>query len=291
MKAGAQQTLIGTMAEKYGVDAGSFYNTIISTIFTAGKAKPGTEAKPGRGLPPTKEQVMTFLVVANRYQLDPFLKEIYPFIDGEGNLKVIIGIDGWIRSALRHENYSGHEFQDHLDADGKLYAVTCSIFRNDRDRPIKMVEYMSECKRDTDTWKQWPCRMLHHKSFIQTARYALGMGDLTDEDELDRIKSVQSVTHTIEEPRRLSTTTDSGIPKAQIPQGDVMEPKAESLDALIDGADIEKLNKAIYARGLSKADFNDWLKANPALGAEKMGLLRKRQMPEILAAVPNIPKS
>jgi phage recombination protein Bet len=301
-KAGAQQTLIGTMAEKYGVDASSFYNTITSTIFTAGKAKQGSEPKPGRGLPPTKEQVMTFLVVANQYDLNPFLKEIYPFIDGEGNLKIIVGIDGWIKVALRHKNYSGHEFQDHTDAEGKLYAVTCSIYRNDRDRAIKMVEYMVECKRESEPWKQWPHRMLHHKAFIQTARYALGMGDLVDEDELDRINSVQPAFHAIEEPRRISetakpaiaastvqthvATSESGIPRAQIPQGDVMETR----DELLDADDIKKLNEAIYARGLSKADFNDWLESNPALGAQRMAGLHKRQLVSILAALPNIPK-
>jgi phage recombination protein Bet len=293
-RAGAQQTLIGTMAEKYGVDAGSFYNTITSTIFTAGKAKQGSEARPGRGLPPTKEMVMTFLVVANQYDLNPFLKEIYPFIDGEGNLKIIIGVDGWIKVALRHRNYSGHEFADHLDAEGKLYAVTCSVYRNDRERPIKMVEYMVECKGDSEPWKRWPHRMLHHKAFIQATRYALGMGELVDEDELDRIRSVQTISHTIEEPRRISeaaippaSTSESGVPRAQIPQGDVMEQEPGNVgEGLLDETDIKKLNAAIYSAGLSKVDFNTWLKAKH--GVDRVQAIHKKNMKAIIEQIPSI---
>ena len=34
--------------------------------------------------------------------------------------------------------------------------------RKDREHPIIVTEYLSECRRDTPTWKQMPGRMLRH---------------------------------------------------------------------------------------------------------------------------------
>jgi phage recombination protein Bet len=284
MKAGAQQSLIKIMAEKYGVEPGKFYNSIVSTVFPAGKAKPGAEPVPGRGLPPSEAMVMTFLVVCNQYDLNPFLREIYPFIDSEGNLKIIVGVDGWIKTALRQKDYAGHEFQDHIDADGNLFAVTCSMYRVDRERPVKMVEYMKECKMATTPWEKWPYRMLHHKAFIQAARYAFGMGNLTDEDELDRIQGSHSNT-TLEEPRRLSeagspvapsnggngstTTVTAGpvstepaasvVTKAKIPTDPI--PGGETVkDGPASEADVKRVWEVAFPKGLSKVDVNGMVK-------------------------------
>jgi phage recombination protein Bet len=286
MKAGAQPTLIGTLAERYGVDASGFYNTIIATVFTAGKAKPGSEPKPGKGLAPTKEMVMTFLLVANQYDLNPFLKEIYPFIDGEGNLKVVIGIDGWIKTALRNKQYDGHEFFEHLDADKSLMAVTCKIFVKGRTNPIQMTEYMSECRRDTDPWKQWPYRMLHHKAFIQTARYALGMGDLTDEDELDRLKSVQGASHSLEEPRRLSEKSSSNVEPARGPRQDLETPAqstvptASASPASLGPDELKRIWDLGFKKSLGKVDMNAMAKQK--FGVDKVQELTKLQAEELI---------
>ena len=47
---------------------------------------------------------------------------------------------------------------------------------------------MEECKRTTDTWKQWPARMLRHKATIQAGRYAFGISGIIDPDEAERFK-------------------------------------------------------------------------------------------------------
>lgn len=288
MKVGAGQTLIKRLADKYEIEAGKFLTTVISTVFTAGKAKQGEEARPGRGLPPTESMVSTFLIVCNQYDLNPFIKEIYPFIDGEGNLKIVIGVDGWIKVALRQDQYDGHEFAEHMDADGNLVAVTCSVFRKDRNRPIKMVEYMKECKMATKPWEQWPYRMLHHKAFIQACRYAFGMGDLTDEDELDRIKHVKGGSHDfIEEPRRLSeqprlapvaATPEPAPPTPVKPRAE--EPAAAS-DLPADEHDVKRVWEIAFPKGLSKVEVNAMVKKQ--FGVDRVQNLSKKHI-EILIA-------
>jgi len=51
---------------------------------------------------------------------------------------------------------------------------------------------MSECRRDTPTWKRWPARMLRHKAAIQAARYAFGFAGIMEPDEAERMVVAQA---------------------------------------------------------------------------------------------------
>lgn len=287
MKAGAQPSLIKKLANRYGLEEGKFYNTVISVVWP-------TREKDGKTIAPSQEMVAAFLMVCDEYDLNPFLREIYPFIDKSGNLKVIVGIDGWIKAVQRHPQYDGHTFKSHFDSDQKLVAITCFISRKDRSHPIEMTEYMHECKRETDPWKQWPARMLTHKTYIQTARYAFGLSGIVDEDEVERAQVIN--VRPLEVPRRLSDaasepasapapTESRGVPRAQIPQGDVME-QPETGEGLLDETDIKKLNAAIYSAGLSKVDFNTWLKEKH--GVDRVQAIRKKNIKAIIEEIPSI---
>lgn len=168
-------TLVGTMAGRYGLQPEKFLSTLAGTIFPAGKN-------------PTGEQIAAFLVVANHYNLNPFVKEIYAFpAQGGGGIVPIVSIDGWLTIINRQPQLDGIEFEDRVGDDGKLIAVTAKIYRKDRSHSTEVTEYMSECARATDPWKKWPARMLRHKALIQAARYAFGLAGIYDPDEAERI--------------------------------------------------------------------------------------------------------
>ena len=135
------------------------------------------------------EQITAFLMVAKEYKLNPITKEIYAF-PSKGGVQPIVSIDGWLKIINSHPDFDGMEFVDSVD-NGALIAVTCRIYRKDRQHPVEVTEYMAECKRNTDPWKQWPARMLRHKATIQAARYAFGFSGIVDPDEAERIASVQ----------------------------------------------------------------------------------------------------
>lgn len=168
------QSLIVKMAHQYGLEPNKFYATLEKTILPSGKQA-------------TQEQVAAFLVVANHYGLNPFVKEIYAFPSQNGGITPIVSIDGWLSLINRQSQLDGIEFKDHLDDTGKLTAVTAKIYRKDRQYATEVTEYMSECKRNTPTWSQWPSRMLRHKAAIQAARYAFGFAGIYDPDEAERI--------------------------------------------------------------------------------------------------------
>lgn len=129
-------------------------------------------------------QMTALLIVANQYRLNPWTKEIYAFPDKNNGIVPVVGVDGWARIINENPQFDGMEFQQ--DEEG----CTCVIFRKDRSHPIKVTEYLSECKRGTQPWQSHPKRMLRHKAMIQCARLAFGYVGIYDQDEAERIAEV-----------------------------------------------------------------------------------------------------
>lgn len=167
-------TALATMASRFEMEPAQFEQTLRSTVVPAQCSN---------------EQFATFLMVANEYNLNPLTKEIYAF-PSRGGIQPIVSIDGWMRIINRQPEFDGMEFKDTLDQNGNIISITCKIYNKGRTKPTEVTEYMNECTRNTDTWKQWPNRMLRHKAAIQCARYAFGFSGIMDEDEYQRMQSV-----------------------------------------------------------------------------------------------------
>lgn len=129
----------------------------------------------------TDAQMTALMVVANQYGLNPWTKEIYAFPDKNNGIVPVVGVDGWARIINTHPQFDGMDFEQDAES------CTCIIFRKDRNHPIKVTEYMDECKRGTGPWQTHPKRMLRHKTMIQCARLAFGYGGIFDQDEAERI--------------------------------------------------------------------------------------------------------
>ena len=164
------------MADRFGMEPAAFESTLRATVIKPDK----------NGRAPSREEFAAFLLVAKQYDLNPITKEIFAFTD-RGAVTPIVSVDGWAKLINTHPQCDGVTFDDHLDDKGALVSITCKIYRKDRSHPTTVTEYMSECKRDTDTWRKWPRRMLRHKALIQAARYAFGFSGIYDEDEGERI--------------------------------------------------------------------------------------------------------
>lgn len=127
-------------------------------------------------------QMTALMVVANQYGLNPWTKEIYAFPDKNNGIVPVVGVDGWSRIINNHPQFDGMEFAQDDES------CTCIIFRKDRGHPIKVTEYMAECRRtNVGPWQSHPRRMLRHKAMIQCARLAFGYGGIYDQDEAERI--------------------------------------------------------------------------------------------------------
>lgn len=135
-------------------------------------------------------QMTALMVVANQYGLNPWTKEIYAFPDKNNGIVPVVGVDGWSRIINQHPQFDGMDFEQDAES------CTCIIYRKDRSHPIKVTEWMSECKRaNVGPWQSHPKRMLRHKAMIQCARLAFGYGGIYDQDEAERIvESIDSTT-------------------------------------------------------------------------------------------------
>lgn len=179
-----KRSVLIEMASRYGMEAPAFEQTLRATVVPKDCSK---------------EQFAAFLLVAREYNLNPVTKEIYAFPAKGGGIQPIVSIDGWCNLINSHPQCNGVEFDDHLSADGQsVDAITARIWRKDRDKPVVVTEYLAECKRATDPWKQYPRRMLRHKALIQCARYAFGFAGIVDPDEAARITPDRSPMRTVE---------------------------------------------------------------------------------------------
>ena len=157
---------LAVMAGRYNVEPAKLLTTLKSTVFKGAN----------------DDELLALVVVANEYQLNPFLKQIYAFPGKGGGIVPIVSVDGWNSLANNHPQMDGLEFEFHHDSEGELVSCTAIFFRKDRTRPVKVTEYLAECHRNTEPWKM-KHRMLRHKALIQGARVAFGFGGIFDEDE------------------------------------------------------------------------------------------------------------
>lgn len=164
----ALQTLTNKLAVQFGMGDGSdLGSTLKATAF-----KSGTQV--------SDAQMTALLVVAHQHGLNPFTREIFAFPD-KGGIVPVVGLDGWSRIINTHDQFDGMDFEQDAES------CTCIIYRKDRKHPVKVTEWMAECKRGTQPWQSHPRRMLRHKAMIQCARLAFGFGGIYEQDEAERI--------------------------------------------------------------------------------------------------------
>jgi phage recombination protein Bet len=170
----------------------------------------------------TDAQLSALMIVASQYGLNPWTKEIYAFPD-KGGIVPVVGVDGWSRIINSNPQFDGMDFEQDADS------CTCIIYRKDRAHPIKVTEWMAECKRNgVGPWQSHPYRMLRHKAMIQCARIAFGFGGIYDVDEAERIVEAEAkIIH-----------TPTGSPLVEIDRMSIIADVADSIKSHFDSDDL-----------------------------------------------------
>ena len=177
----ARPSLIRKIAGRYDVDPDKLLDTLTHTVFKTDK-------------PASREQLMAILIVADRYLLDPFTREIYAFEDKRGGIVPVVSVDGWTKILNDHPQFDGLKFEFGPDDEKGLPTwCECTVYRKDRTHPIIIREFFSEVRRETGPWKSHPRRLMRHKTLIQAARVAMGFSGIFDPDEAERIAAGEAV--------------------------------------------------------------------------------------------------
>lgn len=181
-------SLVGRMAAEYGVDKAKLYSTLANSIFAqGGKDRNGSyQVKT-----PTPEEMMSLLIVADRFKLDPFTKQIFAF-STRGKVVPIVSVDGWLALLNRQPDYDGLSVEfsnDLVEIGGVKLPEYCqvSIHRKSLTRPVVISEYATEVFQPTEVWKKYPRRMMRHKAIIQCARIAFSISGIYDREEAENI--------------------------------------------------------------------------------------------------------
>lgn len=205
MVAARNASLMARVAARFGVEPEKMNSALKQTAFR----QRGKDGQPGVEV--SNEQMLMLMVVADQYKLNPFTREIYAFPSDNG-IVPIVSIDGWIRIINERPELKSITFDMAPPGTDDPW-ITCTIERHDRNKPVAITEFLSECSRDTKPWNSHPRRMLRHKALIQCARVAFGFGGVFDPDEAERvIQTVEQVTPRIE-----------GKPKTATPQARIAQ--------------------------------------------------------------------
>jgi len=150
----------------------------------------------------TMEDLIGFLQIAHRFDLDPWAKEIF-LIKNKGRVSTYVSVDGYARIVNREPQYDGCDFTYDQDDNGRIIACTCSMYRKDRARPTVVTEFYDECAMpNSEAWKRSPGRMLRHRAFVQAARLTFGISGALDEGSDFTPPTIEAGDITTPEPQR-----------------------------------------------------------------------------------------
>ena len=260
-------SLVGRMAAEYGVDERKLYNTLATCVFAqGGKDRNGSyQVKT-----PTVEEMMSLLVICDKYGLNPFTREIFAFAN-RGKIVPVVSIDGWLAILNRQSDYDGLEVEfspDMVEISGVKIPEFCkvSIYRKSLSRPIVIAEYAAETFMPTEVWRKYPRRMLRHKTIVQAARVAFSISGIYDREEGESIAAAED--DVIDVPS-VRTTARRQAPAVHTPGYPTIREK-DRLDALLDKL-VQKY--PLTEEGLRGAEA--WIKARLEPGETQAYALSK----------------
>lgn len=228
-------SLLSKIAAKYSVDPSKMLTTLKATAFKGDVSN---------------EQLMALLIVADQYGLNPWTKELYAFPDRQNGIVPVIGVDGWARIINSHDQFDGMSFNQDAEQ------CTCTIYRKDRQHPVEVTEYMSECKRNVGPWQSHPRRMLRHKAMIQCARLAFGFVGVYDQDEAERIVE-RDITPQADDPLPIGSSRTEAV-KAKIKAGKKTETIDQNTGEVIDQQQDDAMHQVEQGGGaMSYAEVAD----------------------------------
>lgn len=228
-------------AEKYCIDPAKILDVLKGTVM-----KPDKDGRTA-----TNEETQAFLIVANQYDLNPFTREIYAFVDKKAGVVPIVSTDGWTKLIINHKNYLNHYFryaETIVTLDGAQPCPEwCEVVMQKKDgTEIAIREYLMEVYRPPfkskdgyvtkGPWQSHTNRMLRHKTKIQGGREGFGFTGIYDEDEGLRIIDMtagpeKAMKPIVAEPRAITTGTPQTPPTPTTSGEPTAEEKADIIKA------------------------------------------------------------
>lgn len=134
-----------------------------------------------------------FLYAAQKYGLDPLVKQIWCVKYGTAPANIFTGRDGFLAIAHRSGQFDGMESGCRLDGDEVI--GWCKVYRRDMQRPFAVEVPLSEYSTGQNLWKTKPKTMIQKVAESQALRRAFDISGLYAPEEFDQGAQVQVQMH------------------------------------------------------------------------------------------------
>jgi phage recombination protein Bet len=123
--------------------------------------------------------------MANKYKLDPLLKEIW-FIKRRPNDPPLImtSRDGYLSIAHRSGQFDGMESSTIEDEHGNLIKAVCEVWRKDMTHSFKSEVKYSEYVQPTYIWQKYPSAMLIKVAEVFALKRAFSIAGMITQEEI-----------------------------------------------------------------------------------------------------------
>lgn len=134
----------------------------------------------------TNTEFELLMYMADKYNLDPLLKQIWLVKFGDKPAQIYAGRDGFLEIAHRSGHFDGMETVVHFDDDKKPINAVCTVWRNDMTHPIKSDVLFSEYTTGMNLWKSKPAVMIGKVAESVALRKAFSVSGLYSPEEMEK---------------------------------------------------------------------------------------------------------
>jgi phage recombination protein Bet len=153
----------------------------------------------------TEKEFELFLYTANKYQLDPLVKQIWCVKFAGQDAQIYAGRDGFLEIAHRSGQFNGLE--SGMKDPNTAYA---KVFRKDMDNPFYVEVDMAEYNTNQALWKSKPITMLTKVAESQALRRAFSITGLYSPEEMGQWElQAQGISFDKTPPQKAVTTTST----------------------------------------------------------------------------------
>lgn len=132
----------------------------------------------------TQTEFELLMYMANKYQLDPLIKQIWLVKFGDSPAQIYAGRDGYLEIAHRSGQFDGMETKVQYDKDGKIASATCEVWRKDMTHSIKSEVLFKEYSTGKSLWTSKPAVMLGKVAESVALRKAFSVSGMYSPEEM-----------------------------------------------------------------------------------------------------------
>lgn len=210
----------------------------------------------------TDNEFGVFMELANKYQLDPFSKQIWAVKYGNNPAQIFAGRDGYLAIAHRSGQFDGLQSEVSINDKGELETATAEVWRRDMSHSFKVTVSYKEYNSSTNpVWQSKPRTMLCKVAEAQALRKAFSVSGLYSPEEMEepvrveRRKSdidIVPVVEAINIPKEIYTFAEAQTVKAR------MEERGWSTSVI----DLAKVSDDVYDKTMITESWNRQLEAS-----------------------------